>query len=146
MSKVRTQEPGKNSELRTPNSQLSVMIAGGGTGGHIYPGIAIAQEFKRRNAKTEVVFVGTTRGLETRIVPREGFKLELIEAAALKNVSLARRAKALLMLPRSFLVVRSLMLRLKPDVVVGVGGYSSGPVVLVASLMGVPTMVAESHA
>jgi UDP-N-acetylglucosamine--N-acetylmuramyl-(pentapeptide) pyrophosphoryl-undecaprenol N-acetylglucosamine transferase len=146
MANVERAEQGKNSELRTSNPELSVIIAGGGTGGHIYPGIAIAQEFKRRNARTEVLFIGTARGLETRIVPREGFKLELIEAAALKNVSWARRVKALLMLPRSFLVVRSLIRRFKPHVVIGVGGYSSGPVVMVASLMGVPTMVAESNA
>ncbi|HZS05809.1 MAG TPA: undecaprenyldiphospho-muramoylpentapeptide beta-N-acetylglucosaminyltransferase [Blastocatellia bacterium] len=127
-------------------SVFRVIIAGGGTGGHIYPGIAIAQEFKRRNAATEVLFVGTARGMETRIVPREGFPLELIEVAALKGVSLVRRIKSLLLLPKSFLVVRSLIKRFRPDVVIGVGGYSSGPVVMVASLMGVPTMVAEQNA
>lgn len=124
----------------------SVIIAGGGTGGHIYPGIAIAQEFKRRNPSCEIVFVGTARGLETKIVPREGFKLELIEIAALKGVSVTKRIKSLLMLPKSFLVVRSLIRKYKPDVVIGVGGYASGPMLLIASLMGVPTMVAEQNA
>src|SRR5436853_2660182 len=146
MTKAEKDEQSGHSSLITHHSSLSVMIAGGGTGGHIYPGIAIAQEFKLRNAPTEVLFIGTARGLETRIVPREGFKLELIEVAALKSVSLARRIKSLLLLPRSFVAVRSLIQRFKPDVVIGVGGYSSGPVVLVASLMGVPTMVAESNA
>jgi UDP-N-acetylglucosamine--N-acetylmuramyl-(pentapeptide) pyrophosphoryl-undecaprenol N-acetylglucosamine transferase len=126
--------------------RLSIIIAGGGTGGHIYPGIAIAQEFKRRNAQSEILFVGTARGLETRIVPREGFRLELIEAAALKGVSLLRQIRSLALLPRSFLKVRSLIKSFKPDVVIGVGGYSSGPVVLVASLMGLPTMIAEQNA
>ncbi len=126
--------------------RLSIIIAGGGTGGHIYPGIAIAQEFKRRNAQSEILFVGTARGLETRIVPREGFRLELIEAAALKGVSLLRQIRSLALLPRSFLKVRSLIKSFKPDVVIGVGGYSSGPVVLVASLMGIPTMIAEQNA
>jgi len=146
MTKAEKDEQSSHSSLITHHSSLAVIIAGGGTGGHIYPGIAIAQEFKRRNPRTEVLFIGTARGLETRIVPREGFKLELIEVAALKNVSLARRVKSLLLLPRSFLVVRSLIRRFKPDVVIGVGGYSSGPVVLVASLMGLPTMVVEPNA
>ncbi len=124
----------------------SVIIAGGGTGGHIYPGIAIAQEFKRRNPKCEVIFVGTARGLETKIVPREGFALELIEVAALKGVSIAKRGRSLLMLPKSFFAVRSLLRKYRPDVVIGVGGYASGPMLLVASLMRVPTMVAEQNA
>jgi UDP-N-acetylglucosamine--N-acetylmuramyl-(pentapeptide) pyrophosphoryl-undecaprenol N-acetylglucosamine transferase len=124
----------------------SVIIAGGGTGGHIYPGIAIAQEFKRRHPNCEIVFIGTARGLETKIVPREGFKLELIEVAALKGVSSGRRIKSLLLLPKSIFVVRSLIQKYKPDVVIGVGGYASGPMLLIASLLGVPTMVAEQNA
>lgn len=131
---------------RTSDARLSVIIAGGGTGGHIYPGIAIAQEFKRRHAATEIVFVGTARGMETKIVPREGFRLELIEVAALKGMSVTKRISSLLLLPKSFFVVRSLIRRCKPDVVIGVGGYLSGPVVLVASLMRIPTMVAEQNA
>ncbi len=134
------------SAIRNPQSAISVIIAGGGTGGHIYPGIAIAQEFKRRDADTRVLFVGTARGLETKIVPREGFELHLIEVAALKRVSLLKRIKSLLLLPKSFLAVRSLIQEVRPDVVIGVGGYASGPVVLMASLMGVPTLVAEQNA
>lgn len=141
MSSARSDE-----SLLASSPKLSVIIAGGGTGGHIYPGIAIAQEFRRRNSETQVVFVGTARGLETRIVPREGFALELIEVAALKGVSLGRRIKSLMMLPNSFLAVRSLIRKYRPDVVIGVGGYASGPVVLIASLMGVPTLVAEQNA
>lgn len=123
-----------------------VIIAGGGTGGHIYPGVAIAEEFRRRDPQAEVLFVGTARGMETRIVPREGFRLELIEVAALKRVGLRRQLKTLVLLPRSFIEVRSLINRFRPDVVIGVGGYASGPVGLVAALMGVPTMVAEQNA
>ncbi len=135
-----------NSALRTPHSALKILIAGGGTGGHIYPGIAIAQEFKRRNAASEIVFVGTAKGLETKIVPQAGFELKLIEVAALKRVSVAQRIKSLALLPKSFLDVRQMIAAFKPDVVIGVGGYSSGPVVLIASLLGVPTLVAESNA
>ncbi|MGE0882928.1 MAG: undecaprenyldiphospho-muramoylpentapeptide beta-N-acetylglucosaminyltransferase [Blastocatellales bacterium] len=127
-------------------SAISVIIAGGGTGGHIFPGIAIAQEFKRRNPQTRILFVGTAQGLEKKIVPREGFDLQTIEVAALKRVGFLKRIKSLLMLPKSFLAVRSLIQRVKPDVVIGVGGYVSGPVVLVASLMGIPTLVAEQNA
>ena len=130
----------------SPSLPLSVIIAGGGTGGHIYPGIAIAQEFRRRNAETKVLFVGTARGLETTVVPREGFDLELIEVAALKRVGLLTKIRSLLMLPGSFLAVRRLIGRIEPDVVIGVGGYASGPVVLVAALAGVPAMVAEQNA
>lgn len=125
---------------------MKVIIAGGGTGGHIYPGIAVAREFRRRNADSEITFVGTAQGLETKIVPREGFRLELIKIAGLKNVSLLSRLRTLLMLPGSFLQARSLIKRLMPDIVIGVGGYSSGPVVLAASLMGLPTMVIEPNA
>lgn len=123
-----------------------VIIAGGGTGGHIYPGIAIAQEFKRRDPDAEVVFVGTAKGLETRIVPAQGFRLELIEVTALKRVGSAKRIRSLLLLPQSFVAVRSLIKRIRPEVVIGVGGYASGPVVLVAALMGVATVVAEQNA
>ena len=84
---------------------LRVIIAGGGTGGHIFPGVAIAREFHRRDAQNDVTFIGTAQGLETKIVPREGFKLELIRVAGLKNVSMAKRIKSLLMLPGSFLQV-----------------------------------------
>jgi UDP-N-acetylglucosamine--N-acetylmuramyl-(pentapeptide) pyrophosphoryl-undecaprenol N-acetylglucosamine transferase len=134
------------SATRNPHSLSSVIIAGGGTGGHIYPGIAIAQEFKRRNANCKIVFIGTARGLENKIVPREGFTLELIAVAALKGVSLAKRTKSLLMLPKSFFAVRTLIKKHQPEVVIGVGGYASGPMVLIAALMGVPTLIAEQNA
>lgn len=124
----------------------SVLIAGGGTGGHIYPGIAIADELRRRDPRAEVRFVGTARGLETRIVPRAGFGLELIEVTALKRVGASGRVKSLYLLPRSFLAVRSLIKSFRPAVVIGVGGYASGPAVLVAALMGVPTLIAEQNA
>lgn len=122
------------------------IIAGGGTGGHIFPGIAIAEELRRRDPAAEVIFVGTAKGLETQIVPHHGFQLELIEVAALKRVSMGKRLRSLALLPRSFFAVRSLIKRFKPYVVIGVGGYASGPVVLVAALMGIPTLVAEQNA
>src|SRR5262245_22606277 len=142
----RESESKNGSASRNSQSAISVIIAGGGTGGHIYPGIAIAQELKRRDRETKVIFIGTARGLESKVVPREGFDLEMIRVAALKRVGLAAAIKSLLVLPGCLLAVRSLIKRIQPDVVIGVGGYASGPVVLVAALMGVPTLVAEQNA
>ena len=125
---------------------MRVLIAAGGTGGHIYPGIAVAQEIMRRDANSRVHFVGTARGLETRLVPQAGFDLSLIESAGLKNVSLGARVKGIAILPRSFVSARRLMRQFQPDVVVGAGGYVSGPVVLTAALTNRPTLVMESNA
>ncbi|HJQ27092.1 MAG TPA: undecaprenyldiphospho-muramoylpentapeptide beta-N-acetylglucosaminyltransferase [Blastocatellia bacterium] len=125
---------------------MKVIIAAGGTGGHIYPGVAIAREFKRRDEATEILFVGTPRGLESKIVPREGFALELIQVGALKGVSLFAKMKSLTGLPLSFVAARRILRRFKPNVVVGVGGYSSGPTLLMAALMRIPTMVVEPNA
>jgi UDP-N-acetylglucosamine--N-acetylmuramyl-(pentapeptide) pyrophosphoryl-undecaprenol N-acetylglucosamine transferase len=125
---------------------MRVMIAAGGTGGHIYPGIAVAKEVMRRNSESEVRFVGTARGLETRLVPQAGFQLSLIESAGLKNVGMLARVRGLFVLPKSFLAARGLIKEFRPDVVVGAGGYVSGPVLLTAALMNVPTLAMESNA
>ncbi len=125
---------------------MKVLIAAGGTGGHIYPGIAVAKEILRRDEESEVLFVGTARGLETKIVPDNGFQLSLIHSAGLKNVGFVGKLKGLLILPKSFFEARRLIKDFKPDVVVGAGGYVSGPVLLVASLMRIPTLVMDSNA
>lgn len=125
---------------------MRVLIAAGGTGGHIYPGIAVANEVMRRDATSVVRFVGTARGLENRLVPNAGFDLSIIESAGLKNVSLAARVRGVLVLPQSFFAARRLIRQFRPDVVVGAGGYVSGPVLLTASLMRVPTLVMDSNA
>lgn len=125
---------------------MRVIIAAGGTGGHIYPGIAVAREIVRRNEKSEVLFIGTARGLETRIVPENGFQLSLINSAGLKNVGFVGKVKGLALLPKSFLEARRILRDFKPDVVVGAGGYVSGPVLLVASFMRTPTLVMDSNA
>src|SRR5688500_15245869 len=125
---------------------MKVLIAAGGTGGHIYPGIAVAKEIMRRNGASEVLFVGTTRGLETKIVPDNGFQLSLINSVGLKNVGLLGQLKGLAILPKSFLEARRLLRKFRPDVVVGAGGYVSGPVLLMASLMRIPTLVMDSNA
>jgi UDP-N-acetylglucosamine--N-acetylmuramyl-(pentapeptide) pyrophosphoryl-undecaprenol N-acetylglucosamine transferase len=125
---------------------MRVLIAAGGTGGHIYPGIAVANEVMRRDPTAVVRFVGTERGLENRLVPQAGFELSIIESAGLKNVSPAAKLRGLLLLPKSFLAARRLIHEFRPDIVLGAGGYVSGPVLLMASLMRVPTLVMDSNA
>lgn len=125
---------------------MRVLIAAGGTGGHIYPGIAVAQEIMRRDNSSAVRFVGTERGLEKKLVPQAGFELSFIDIAGLKNVGVAARMRGLAMLPTSILAAGKLIREFRPDVVVGAGGYVSGPVLLSAALMKRPTMVMESNA
>src|SRR5437763_7447240 len=124
----------------------TLMIAGGGTGGHIYPAIAIAQEWIARDARRRVVFVGTERGLEKTIVPKAGFPLEFISAGGLKGKGLGDTIKGLFRLPAGFAQAFKLAGRHRPNVVLGVGGYSSGPVLLAAKLRGVPTLIHDSNA
>lgn len=125
---------------------MRVLIAAGGTGGHIYPGIAVANEILRRDPQSEIRFVGTARGLENKLVPRAGFELSIIDSAGLKNVGLAARLRGLMILPKSFIEARTVIATFRPDIVVGAGGYVSGPVLLSAALMRLPTMVMESNA
>jgi UDP-N-acetylglucosamine--N-acetylmuramyl-(pentapeptide) pyrophosphoryl-undecaprenol N-acetylglucosamine transferase len=125
---------------------MKILIAAGGTGGHIYPGIAVAKEIVRRDAESKILFVGTARGLETKIIPDNNFELSLINSAGLKNVGLLGKLKGLLILPKSFLEARRIIKNFSPDVVVGAGGYVSGPVLLMASLMHIPTLVMDSNA
>ena len=125
---------------------LRVLIAGGGTGGHIIPALAIADQLRTGPGGAEVLFLGTPRGLESRLVPQAGYPLELIEVGQLKNVSLATRIKTLGDLPRAVLKARGLLRSFRPQVVVGVGGYASGPAMAAAVLAGVPTLAFEPNA
>jgi UDP-N-acetylglucosamine--N-acetylmuramyl-(pentapeptide) pyrophosphoryl-undecaprenol N-acetylglucosamine transferase len=125
---------------------LSVLIAGGGTGGHLYPGIAVARELLSRLADATVTFVGTSAGIEARVIPREGFPLEVIRSAGLKGKSLAALARGLALLPLGLIDAGRVIGRTRPSVVVGVGGYSSGPVVMLAAVRGIPTLLMEQNA
>jgi UDP-N-acetylglucosamine--N-acetylmuramyl-(pentapeptide) pyrophosphoryl-undecaprenol N-acetylglucosamine transferase len=125
---------------------LAVVIAGGGTGGHLYPGIAVARELQRREPGSVVTFAGTARGIEARVIPREGFGLDLLRSAGLKGTSLAARARGVALLPLGGMDAWRILSKRRPDLVIGVGGYSSGPVVLAASLRGIPTMLLEQNA
>ena len=125
---------------------LSVLIAGGGTGGHLYPGIAVARALLARVPDTQVTFVGTATGIESRVVPREGFTLDVIRSAGLKGKSLSSLARGLVLLPASALDAWQVITRRRPSVVIGVGGYSSGPVVALAAVRGIPTLLMEQNA
>ena len=125
---------------------MRILIAGGGTGGHLYPGIALARELLRRDPAAQVSFVGTAQGIEARVVPREGFELDLIHVAGLKGKSRAERAIGFGLLPIAALDSWRVVARRRPDVVVGVGGFASGPVLAVAALFGYPTMLLEQNA
>ena len=135
----------------TPSTSLvaggpRVVIAGGGTGGHLFPGIAIARELLARRPGAAISFAGTARGIESRVVPREGFALDLLRSAGLKGRSPAAAVRALALLPLSFADAWRIISRRRPDLVIGVGGYSSGPVVMIAALRGLPTLLAEQNA
>src|SRR3954470_10229605 len=126
--------------------RLSVVIAGGGTGGHLYPGIAVARELLARRPDATVSFAGTARGIEARVVPREGFALDLIRSTGVKGKSLLDRARGAALVPVSLADGWRIVSARRPSLVIGVGGYSSGPVVLVAALRRVPTMLLEQNA
>lgn len=126
-------------------AQPRVVIAGGGTGGHIIPALAIADELKSV-AEAEILFVGTPRGLESRLVPAAGYPLRMIEVGQLKNVSFATRARTMIDLPLSLMRCRTLLRQFKPGAVVGVGGYASGPAMGAAIVSGIPTLAFEPNA
>lgn len=123
---------------------MRAILAGGGTGGHVIPALAIAQALKEGYG-AEALFVGTSRGIENRLVPAAGFPLRLVQVGALKNVSLATRAKTALDLPRAVWESWRILSEFRPAVVIGVGGYASGPAMLAAALSGVPTLAFEPN-
>src|SRR5881394_3088495 len=123
---------------------MKAILAGGGTGGHVIPAIAIAQELQRRY-QAEVLFIGTARGLENRLVPEAGFPLQFVKVGALNRVSLATRVKTLLDLPRAIFAAGRLLNEFQPDVVIGVGGYASGPAMLAAIRRRISTLAFEPN-
>jgi UDP-N-acetylglucosamine--N-acetylmuramyl-(pentapeptide) pyrophosphoryl-undecaprenol N-acetylglucosamine transferase len=124
----------------------TVLIAAGGTGGHLFPGIAVADELVRREPGTRVVFAGTPKGLESQLVPRAGYALELLPILPLNGVGLVRMLKGLLALPWGLLRSAALVRRLRPAAVLGIGGYAGGPVTLLAALLGVRAVILEPNA
>jgi len=123
---------------------MRIIIAGGGTGGHVIPALAIAQQLKHQLG-AEVLFIGTARGIETRLVPQAGFRLELIQVGALKNVSLMTRAKTMFDLPRAIAASSRMLSEFDPEVMIGVGGYASGPAMVAAIRRRLPTLAFEPN-
>ncbi|OQY66712.1 MAG: undecaprenyldiphospho-muramoylpentapeptide beta-N-acetylglucosaminyltransferase [Polyangiaceae bacterium UTPRO1] len=123
-----------------------MMIAGGGTGGHLFPGIAVAEAARRRDPAAAVLFVGSPRGIEARVVPTTGFDLELLPGAPLRGRNVAGKVAALGALGAATLRARTLVRRFAPDAVVGLGGYASAPAVLAARLAHVPIVLLEQNA
>jgi len=123
---------------------MRAILAGGGTGGHVIPALAIANELKKSYA-AEVLFIGTARGIENRLVPAAGYPLQLVRVGALKNVSLMTRAKTAFDLPRAVWDAGRMLNEFAPDVVIGVGGYASGPAMLAAVVKHIPTLAFEPN-
>jgi UDP-N-acetylglucosamine--N-acetylmuramyl-(pentapeptide) pyrophosphoryl-undecaprenol N-acetylglucosamine transferase len=123
-----------------------MIIAGGGTGGHLFPGIAIAEEFLSRSAEHRLLFIGTARGIEARLLPTLGYPLETLTVEGIKGRGLRKTLAALVKIPGSLRESFRILAAFRPAVVVGVGGYASGPAVLAARLMGIPTAIAEQNA
>ena len=127
-------------------ADLRVIIAGGGTGGHVFPALAIAEEIRRRHPDSEITFFGTERGIESNIVPQRGYKLELIDIEPLYRRKISKNFLLPFKVLNSVLQCRSLMKKYNPNLVVGTGGYVSGPVLYAASLLHIPRAIQEQNA
>ena len=123
---------------------MRAILAGGGTGGHVIPALAIANELKKSYG-AEMLFIGTARGIENRLVPAAGYPLQLVRVGALKNVTLITRAKTAFDLPRALWDAGRMLNEFAPDVVIGVGGYASGPAMLAAVVKHIPTLAFEPN-
>lgn len=125
---------------------MRLLLAAGGTGGHVIPALVVAREFRRRDPARQVLFVGTARGLESRLVPAAGFSLELLTIGMLQGQSLGTRLRTLAALPHAIARAFSILREFQPHVVLGVGGYAAGPVMLAAAFRGTPLAVLEPNA
>jgi UDP-N-acetylglucosamine--N-acetylmuramyl-(pentapeptide) pyrophosphoryl-undecaprenol N-acetylglucosamine transferase len=126
--------------------KVKVLISGGGTAGHINPAITIAKYFKQKANDTEILFIGTSKGLETKLVPREGFELKLIKVRGFKRKISIDTIASVKEMFQGFLEARKIIKAFKPDIVVGTGGYVCGPVLFNAAIMKIPTLIHEQNA
>jgi UDP-N-acetylglucosamine--N-acetylmuramyl-(pentapeptide) pyrophosphoryl-undecaprenol N-acetylglucosamine transferase len=124
---------------------MKMLIAGGGTGGHLYPGVALAEEVTTRQTGNEVLFVGTQRGIEARVVPDLGYPIEFIDIAGLKGKGIFGMVRGMMRLPVALYQSLGILRRFDPDVAIGVGGYASGPVLIAAWLLRKPIAVLEQN-
>lgn len=146
---VRTADEVHGHSLPQPK-ELRVLMVAGGTGGHIFPALAVAEELERRVTRRGdrvcIEFLGTKRGLESRLIPQKGFRLHTVKAAGLKGIGGWRWLSNLLILPRTAIETALVLRRFQPDVVMGIGGYLAGPVMLEATLNNIPTVLLEPNA
>ncbi len=141
--RARQDLPAASSAALRVDRPLRVLIAGGGTGGHLFPGVALAEEVRARGG--EVLFVGTSRGIEARVLPEQGWPLQTIDATGIKGRGLRGLFAGLMRLPRAWWQSLRIVRQFRPDVVVGVGGYASGPVVATAAMLRRPTAILEQN-
>ncbi|EYE88410.1 UDP-diphospho-muramoylpentapeptide beta-N- acetylglucosaminyltransferase [Fervidicella metallireducens AeB] len=125
---------------------MKVIISGGGTGGHIYPGVAIAKKIKEKEPKAEILFIGSHKGLEKKLVPKEGFNIKLITVEGLNKKFSIETFSSIGKAFKGYFQASKIIKDFKPDVVIGTGGYVCGPVVLTAAFKGIPTIIHEQNA
>ena len=138
-------QPAERRALQTRMRPVRLVIAGGGTGGHLFPGIAIAEEVLSRNDQSDVLFIGTGNSFERSVLGQKGFRLEAITIQGLKNRGILKQIKAFILLPSSLFASARMLKDFSPDLVLGVGGYSAGPVVAAAWLKGIKTALQEQN-
>jgi len=144
-SRQRRDDPQAERSSSTAQRALKVVIAGGGTGGHLFPGIAIAREFMTRNSATRIIFISTGNPLEKTVLTKAGFDLQSIQVAGIKGRGIWNQIKSVLKIPGAVLAAMGLLRNFSPDLVVGLGSYSAGPVVMGAWLMRVPIVIHEQN-
>ena len=124
---------------------MRVIIAGGGTGGHLYPGIAVAEEIYRQEPDSDILFVGTKSGIEAKILPHEGYRLEIIPAGGVINKNILLKLSSIIKMVYGFIRSFRILQRFNPDVVIGVGGYASAPMLSAAAILRFPTVILEQN-
>lgn len=124
---------------------MRVIIAGGGTGGHLFPGIAVAEELREKGVSNEITFVGTEHGIEARVIPREGYPIKFLRAEGVLGKSLIKKVRSLAIFLLSFFDSYRILSSVGPDIVIGVGGYASAAFLLSAHFKGIPTIVLEQN-
>ncbi len=124
---------------------MKVLLSGGGTGGHVYPAIAIANKIKEENPEAEIIFVGTEKGIESEIVPKYGYELKTVTVQGFKRKIDFDNVKRVFKLFKGLEQSRKIVKKFKPDVVIGTGGYVSGPVLFNSAMNKVPTIVHEQN-
>jgi len=125
---------------------MKVILSGGGTGGHIYPALAIAGELKERLPEVQLLYVGTPAGMESRIVPEAGLAYASLDVSGIDRTSMLKASKSIVKFPNSFFQARNIIKDFEPDIIVGTGGYVSFPIVLAGTFMGIKTIIHEQNA